>query len=133
MVKIFVVCGALGLLSWLKSKNHKRSISNLMGNYHSVGNWQGLSIGYESNNYRLNIVKRVEWMVCHSDHKYLHHLQSSVSEWLMKIAATIFTQKMWMYYFDKFISIWSWVCRQYCTVPTLLCCIILQCNTVGVL
>ena len=80
MVTFFVMCGTLGLLLLLKSINHKRSNSNLMGNYHSMGNWQGLSIGYESNNYRLSIVKRVEWMVCHSDHKYLHHLQSSVSE-----------------------------------------------------
>ena len=34
--------------------------------------WQGLSVGYESNDNRPRIEEIVEWMVLHSDRKYLH-------------------------------------------------------------
>ena len=47
----------------------------------------------------------------------------------MRTSTTIFTKKIWMYHFGKFTSIWNCVCCQYCTVPPLLCCIILHRNT----
>ena len=47
---------------------------------------------------------------------------------VMRIPTTIFTQKIWMYHFGKFTNIWNCFCYQYCTVPPLLCCIILHCN-----
>ena len=34
--------------------------------------WQGLSVGYGSNANRLMMGVRVEWIGCHSDHKYIH-------------------------------------------------------------
>ena len=43
--------------------------------------WQGLSVGYGSNANRLMVGVRVEWMGCHSDHKYIHQklLRASIN------------------------------------------------------
>ena len=46
----------------------------------------------------------------------------------MRTSTTIFTKKIWIHHFGKFTSIWNFVHCQYCTVPQLLCCIILHCN-----
>ena len=42
-----------------------------------VLHWQELSEGFGSNYNRLRIGEKVEWMVCHSDCKYLHFLSQS--------------------------------------------------------
>ena len=40
--------------------------------YLEILHQQGLSLDCGSNNNTLRIRERVEWMVCHSDHKYLY-------------------------------------------------------------
>ena len=37
-----------------------------------MGPWQELSVGYGRNNTGLRIGQTMEWMVCHSNIKYLH-------------------------------------------------------------
>ena len=34
--------------------------------------WIRLPVGYDGNDNRLRIEERMEWVVHHSDHKYLH-------------------------------------------------------------
>ena len=52
--------------------------------------WNSYSVGYGSNNNRLMIRERAEWMVCHFDHIYIfirgYYLQSSIFwVWVMRV------------------------------------------------
>ena len=97
---------------------------------------EAVPVGYGSNNndnkelmirIRLMIRKRMERMICHFDHiseATTCNYQFSESEWW-----GFFIKRIWMYHFGKFTSFWNCVCHQYCTVPPVLCCIILHCNT----
>ena len=94
--------------------------------------WQGLSVGCKSDYHKLRIWERKEWMVCHSDRKYLHHRLLPAITIFLSLSdedSNHFTKKNWMYHFDKFNSIRNFVCYQYCFVPPVLCCIFLYFNT----
>ena len=98
---------------------------------------QGLSVGYGSNDNKLRIAKRWSgWFSLLIASIFIRdcHVLSSISWfWVMNVPTTIFNKKIWIYYIDKFTSIWNCVPHQYCAVPIVLCYIILHCDTSVVL
>ena len=61
------------------------------------------TVAYGSNDYRLNIGKRVEYMVCHSGHLQIINL----------LIQSYKDSQIWMCDFGQFTSIWNCV-RRYC-------------------
>ena len=91
---------------------------------------EAVPIGYGRDSNRLMIRERAEWVVFHFDRKSSSGLLPAIINFL-SLSDESFSPKEFgcIYRFGKFTSVWNCVCWQYCTLPPVLCCIILHCNS----